>query len=46
MLDMAAYSVMEGAGPLSVTVQLSNSVVIETDIEVIVRTSPGTAVGK
>ena len=46
VLDMAAYSVMEGAGSLSVRVQLSNRVIIATDIEVIVRTTAGTAMGK
>ena len=46
VLDMAAYSVMEGAGSLSVGVQLSNRVTIDTNIEVIVRTSAGTATGK
>ena len=46
VLDMAAYSVMEGAGSLSVGVQLSNRVMIDTDIEVIVRTTAVTATGK
>ena len=46
MLDASTYSVSEGDGSVSVSVQLLNGVVIDTSIEVIVITSDQTATGK
>ena len=46
MLDMSNYRGMEGDRPVIVTVQVSNGVVIGTDIECRVSTQDDSALGK
>ena len=45
VLDQAMYTVGEAEGPLPVLVRVDNSVVLETDIQIEVRKSSGTAIG-